>query len=87
MRTIFAFLTYKIEVDIMKTQQQYRNELPKNIEDKIDKQISELKKMILDDYDNATADVMELNLFSRLQDIGKTSMEGYLKKKTTDLKK
>ena len=65
----------------MKTKQQEKNGLPKNIEDKLDKQLSELKKMILDNYDDSTADVMELNLFSRLQDIGKTSMEGYMKKK------
>ncbi len=65
----------------MKTKQQEKNGLPKKIEDKLDKQLSELKKMILDNYDDSTADVMELNLFSRLQDIGKTSMEGYMKKK------
>ena len=65
----------------MKTKQQEKNGLPKNIENKLDKQLSELKKMILDNYDDSTADVMELTLFSRLQDIGKTSMEGYMEKK------
>ena len=65
----------------MKTKQQEKNGLPKNIENKLDEQLSELKKMILDNYDDSTADVMELTIFSKLQDIGKTSMEGYMKKK------
>ena len=56
--------------------------LPKDIENKIDVQIAELKQMILDNYRDATADKMELDLLERLQGIGKTSMEGYMLKKT-----
>jgi hypothetical protein len=56
--------------------------LPKNIEKRIDAQIAELKQMVLDNYRDATADKMELDLFVKLQDIGKTSMEGYMLKKT-----
>jgi len=56
--------------------------LPKDIENKIDAQIAELKQMILDNYRDATADKMELDLLERLQGIGKTSMEGYMLKKT-----
>ena len=58
--------------------------LPKDIENKIDAQIAELKQMILDNYKDATADQMELSLFEKLQGIGKTSMEGYMLKKTLD---
>ena len=56
--------------------------LPKDIEDKLDAQIAGLKQMILDNYKDATADKMELDLLVKLQDIGKTSMEGYMLKKT-----
>ena len=56
--------------------------LPKDIENKIDAQIAELKEMILDNYRDTTADKMELDLLVKLQDIGKTSMEGYMLKKT-----
>ena len=56
--------------------------LPKNIEEKLDIQLGELKQMILDNYRDATADKMELDIFVKLQDIGKVSMEGYMLKKT-----
>ena len=56
--------------------------LPKNIEEKIDAQILELKNMILENYKDTTADKMELDLFVKLQDIGKTSMQGFFEKKT-----
>ena len=56
--------------------------LPKNIEEKLDAQMIELKQMILDNYRDSTADKMELDLLVKLQDIGKTSMEGYMLKKT-----
>jgi len=56
--------------------------LPKNIESKLDAQLADLKQMILDNYKDATADKMELDLLVKLQDIGKTSMEGYMLKKT-----
>jgi len=56
--------------------------LPKDIENKIDAQVAELKQMILDNYKDVTADQMELNLLEKLQGIGKTSMEGYMLKKT-----
>ena len=56
--------------------------LPKDIENKIDAQVAELKQMILDNYKDATADQMELDLLEKLQGIGKTSMEGYMLKKT-----
>ena len=56
--------------------------LPTNIEEKLDAQLADLKQMILDNYRDATADKMELDLLVKLQDIGKTSMEGYMLKKT-----
>lgn len=55
--------------------------LPTNIEDKIDAQLLELKNMILNNYKESTADKMELDIFMKLQDIGKTSMEAYMEKK------
>lgn len=55
--------------------------LPTKIEEKIDAQIAELKNMILENYKDTTADKMELDLFIKLQDIGKTSMQGYMEKK------
>jgi len=57
-------------------------ELPKNIEEKLDAQLASLKKMILDNYRDATAYEMELDVLTKVQDIGKTSMEGYMLKKT-----
>jgi hypothetical protein len=51
------------------------------IEDKIDSQILELKNMILENYKETTADKMEIDLFMKLQDIGKISMQGYMEKK------
>jgi len=57
-------------------------ELPKNIEEKLDTQLAGLKKMILDNYRDATAYEMELDVLTKVQDIGKTSMEGYMLKKT-----
>jgi len=56
--------------------------LPTNIEEKLNIQLGELKQMILDNYRDATADKMELDIFVKLQDIGKVSMEGYMLKKT-----
>jgi hypothetical protein len=56
--------------------------LPKNIEEKLDAQLADLKKMILDNYRDATAYKMEVDVFTKVQDIGKTSMEGYMLKKT-----
>ena len=58
------------------------NKLPSSIEDKIDAQIVELKNMILENYKETTADKMEIDLFMKLQDIGKTSIQGYMEKKT-----
>ena len=60
---------------------QDNSKLPSGIEDKIDTQISELKDMILKNYKETTADKMELDIFVKLQDIGKTSMLGYMEKK------
>ncbi len=57
------------------------NKLPNSIEDKIDAQMVELKNMILENYKETTADKMEIDIFMKLQDIGKISMQGYLKKK------
>ena len=57
-------------------------ELPKNIEEKLDAQLADLKKMILDNYSDATADKMELDVLTKVQGIGKTSMEAYMLKKT-----
>jgi hypothetical protein len=51
------------------------------IEDKIDSQILELKNMILENYKETTADKMEIDIFMKLQDIGKISMQGYMEKK------
>jgi len=56
--------------------------LPKNIEEKLDAQLADLKKMILDNYRDATAYEMEVDVLTKVQDIGKTSMEGYMLKKT-----
>jgi len=56
--------------------------LPKNIEEKLDAQLADLKQMILDNYRDATAYKMEVDVFTKVQDIGKTSMEGYMLKKT-----
>jgi hypothetical protein len=56
--------------------------LPKNIEEKLDAQLADLKKMILDNYRDATAYKMEVDILTKVQDIGKTSMEGYMLKKT-----
>jgi len=55
--------------------------LPKNIEEKLDAQLADLKKMILDNYRDATAYEMEVDVLTKVQDIGKTSMEGYMLKK------
>jgi len=56
--------------------------LPKDIEEKLDAQLANLKQMILDNYRDATAYKMEVDILSKVQDIGKTSMEGYMLKKT-----
>jgi hypothetical protein len=55
------------------------------INQEINKQIEELKKMVDERYKNATMDEMELAVFQRLQGIGKTVLEGYIEKKTLNL--
>ena len=40
--------------------------LPKNIEEKLDAQLADLKQMILDNYKDATADKMELDVLVKV---------------------
>ncbi len=60
---------------------QNTKKLSNELESKIDVQVEDLKRMILDNYKDATADEMELDIFMKVKDIGKTSMEAYMKKK------
>ena len=63
---------------------QQEQTLPKGFEDKLDEQLAELKKLVLDNYEDATADKMEWDLFFKVQEIGRTALESYMVKKTTD---
>ncbi|SFV64957.1 hypothetical protein MNB_SV-12-159 [hydrothermal vent metagenome] len=59
------------------------NNLAKDkIDQEINRQVEELKKMIHERYKDATMDEMELAVFKHLQGIGKTVLEGYIEKKT-----
>ncbi len=65
---------------------QSSNETKEKIDQEIDKQVEELKKMIEERYKDATMDEMELAVFKHLQGIGKTVLEGYIEKKTLNSK-
>ena len=58
------------------------NPTKEKIDQEINKQVEELKKMIDERYKDATMDEMELSVFKHLQGIGKTVLEGYIEKKT-----
>ena len=61
-------------------------QIKEKIDQEIDKQVEELKRMIEDRYKDATMDEMELSVFKHLQGIGKTVLEGYIEKKTLNSK-
>jgi len=59
-----------------------RQQLPEKFELKLDEQLDQLKKLVLNNYKDTTADKMELDLFFKVHEIGKTAMESYMLKKT-----
>ena len=59
-----------------------RQQLPEKFELKLDEQFDQLKKLVLNKYKDTTADKMELDLFSKVHEIGKTAMESCMLKKT-----
>jgi len=61
-------------------------QIKEKIDQEINKQVEELKRMIEDRYKDATMDEMELSVFKHLQGIGKTVLEGYIEKKTLNSK-
>lgn len=57
------------------------NPIKGKIDQEINRQVEELKKMIDERYKDATMDEMELTVFKHLQGIGQTVLEGYIEKK------
>jgi len=57
------------------------NQAKDKIDQEINRQVEELKKMIDEHYKDATMDEMELSVFKHLQGIRKTVLEGYIEKK------
>ena len=52
----------------------------------IDRQVEKLKDTIEEQYKNATMDEMELIVLKHAQEIGRSALESYYKKKNAELK-
>lgn len=58
-----------------------KNSTRERINQEIDRQAEELKKIIDDNYKDATMSEMEIAIFQHLQGMGKIALEEYIKKK------